>query len=396
MSDDPLLSVSGLHKYFTQNDGFIDRLLGADETVKAVNGVSFDIERGETLGLVGESGSGKSTTARSVLRLDEPTKGTVSYDGTDLTALSDREMTEMRKRIQIVFQDPASSLNRRKTVGQIIKQPMEIHGLYEGERDARVDELMETVGLPPQYSNRYPHEFSGGQRQRVGIARALAVDPDFIVADEPVSALDVRQRVGIARALAVDPDFIVADEPVSALDVSIQAQILNLLDDLQEEFDLTLLFIAHDLSVIRHVCDRVAVMYLGEIVELADADELFSNPQHPYTRALLGAIPQPVPELARQRQVLEGEVPSPLDPPSGCSFNPRCPAATEECTSVDPTLDDVAGATGGHKAACIHVDEFETGAGVPSAAQGVDERFSIENFDAEPTLVTDGRGDDDR
>ncbi|AKU08095.1 MULTISPECIES: ABC transporter ATP-binding protein [Haloferax] len=374
MSDDPLLSVSGLHKYFTQNDGFIDRLLGADETVKAVNGVSFDIERGETLGLVGESGSGKSTTARSVLRLDEPTKGTVSYDGTDLTALSDREMTEMRKRIQIVFQDPASSLNRRKTVGQIIKQPMEIHGLYEGERDARVDELMETVGLPPQYSNRYPHEFSGGQRQRVGIARALAVDPDFIVADEPVSALDV----------------------------SIQAQILNLLEDLQEEFDLTLLFIAHDLSVIRHVCDRVAVMYLGEIVELADADELFSNPQHPYTRALLGAIPQPVPELARQRQVLEGEVPSPLDPPSGCSFNPRCPEATEECTSIDPTLDDVAGATGGHKAACIHVDEFETGAGVPSAAQGVDERFSIENFDAEPTLATDGRGrdqgrgDDDR
>ncbi|ELZ65654.1 dipeptide ABC transporter ATP-binding protein [Haloferax sp. Atlit-10N] len=372
MSDDPLLSVSGLHKYFTQNDGFIDRLLGADETVKAVNGVSFDIERGETLGLVGESGSGKSTTARSVLRLDEPTKGTVSYDGTDLTALSDREMTEMRKRIQIVFQDPASSLNRRKTVGQIIKQPMEIHGLYEGERDARVDELMETVGLPPQYSNRYPHEFSGGQRQRVGIARALAVDPDFIVADEPVSALDV----------------------------SIQAQILNLLEDLQAEFDLTLLFIAHDLSVIRHVCDRVAVMYLGEIVELADADELFSNPQHPYTRALLGAIPQPVPELARQRQVLEGEVPSPLDPPSGCSFNPRCPEATEECTSVDPTLDDVAGATGGHQAACIHVDEFEVGAGVPSAAQDVDERFSIENFDAEPTLATDGRGrsggDDDR
>ncbi|KAB1187488.1 MULTISPECIES: ABC transporter ATP-binding protein [Haloferax] len=362
---DPLLSVSGLHKHFTQNDGFIDRLFGADETVKAVNGVDFEIAKGETLGLVGESGSGKSTTARSVLRLDEPTSGTVKYDGTDLTSLSESEMKEMRKQVQIVFQDPASSLNRRKTVGQIIKQPMEIHGLYKGERDARVNELMETVGLPPQYSNRYPHEFSGGQRQRVGIARALAVDPEFIVADEPVSALDV----------------------------SIQAQILNLLTDLQDEFDLTLLFIAHDLSVIRHACDRVAVMYLGEIVEIADADELFTNPQHPYTRALLQAIPQPVPELARQREVLEGEVPSPLDPPSGCSFNPRCPDATEECTTVDPTLDDVGGATGGHKAACIHVDEFDRGAGVESMKQAVDERFSIENFDAEPALAADGSGE---
>ncbi|PSQ45553.1 peptide ABC transporter ATP-binding protein [Halobacteriales archaeon SW_6_65_15] len=375
MSDDSLVEVRGLTKHFSQNDGLVDRLLGERKSVKAVQGVSFDIERGETLGLVGESGSGKSTAARAILRLDEPTAGTVRYDGEDMTDFSKSEMKAMRRRAQMVFQDPASSLNRRKTVGQIIKQPMEIHGLYEGERDERVNELMDTVGLPPQYSNRYPHEFSGGQRQRVGIARALAVNPDFIVADEPVSALDV----------------------------SIQAQILNLLDDLQDEFDLTLLFIAHDLSVIRHICDRVAVMYLGEIVEISDADQLFANPQHPYTKSLLRAIPEPVPELARQRTVLEGEVPSPIDPPSGCSFHPRCPAATEECERIDPDLESVEGATAGHRASCIHVEEFVAGEGIQADLDPADERFSVEGFDAARTTgaatdggKSDGPGDDER
>ena len=297
-SETPILSVRGLRKEFSQVDGIIDRLLGAPGPVQAVRGVDFDIYEGETLGLVGESGSGKSTTARSVLRLDEPTEGVVSFEGRDLTELSKNEMTEMRKRVQMVFQDPASSLNRRKSVGQIIRQPMEIHGLYEGERDERVEELMETVGLPSQYANRYPHEFSGGQRQRVGIARALAVDPDFIVADEPVSALDV----------------------------SVQAQIINLLEDLQDEFGLTFLFIAHDLSVVRHISDRVAVMYLGEIVEVADTDELFADPKHPYTQALLSAIPEPDPRADTEgRVILEGDVPSPIDPPSGCHFRTRCP-----------------------------------------------------------------------
>ncbi len=358
----PILSVRGLEKEFSQADGIIDRLLGAPGPVQAVQGVDFDIYEGETLGLVGESGSGKSTTARSVLRLDEPTDGVVSFEDRDLTELSKSEMKAMRRRVQMVFQDPASSLNRRKSVGQIIRQPMEIHGLYEGERDERVEELMETVGLPPQNSNRYPHEFSGGQRQRVGLARALAVDPDFIVADEPVSALDV----------------------------SIQAQMLNLLEDLQDEFDLTLLFIAHDLSVIRHICDRVAVMYLGEIVEIGPATEIFANPQHPYTKALLSAIPEPVPELARDRSVLEGEVPSPIEPPSGCSFHPRCPDATEECTEIDPELEPVEGAVQGHSASCIHVEEFVPDEGVRADAKAFDERFSIEGFDAE------NRGDQNR
>ncbi|WP_266075764.1 ABC transporter ATP-binding protein [Haladaptatus caseinilyticus] len=352
MSDDPLVEVQGLTKHFVQQDGIINRYLGNTETVKAVQDVSFDIERGETFGLVGESGSGKSTTARSLLRLDEPTDGVVRYDGTDFTKLGSGEVKSMRKQMQIVFQDPASSLNRRKTIGQIIKQPMKIHGLYAGERDERIDELMESVGLPPQWSNRYPHELSGGQRQRVGIARALAVDPDFIVADEPVSALDV----------------------------SIQAQILNLLSDLQDEFDLTFLFIAHDLSVIRHVCDRVAVMYLGEIVEIAETDELFASPQHPYTRALLSAIPEPDPVLARQREVLSGEVPSPIDPPSGCSFHPRCPNATEECRSVDPALEQVDGGTEGHHAACVHVTAFESETGIATDEVAIDERYSIDSF----------------
>ena len=359
---DPLVSVRGLKKHFVQNDGFIDRLLGADETVRAVDGVDFDIHEGETLGLVGESGSGKSTAARALLHLDTPTAGTVTYDGRGLTAMSDSELTEMRKRMQMVFQDPASSLNRRKTVAGILKQPMRIHGLYAGERDERVDELMELVGLSPQHSNRYPHEFSGGQRQRVGIARALAVEPDFLVCDEPVSALDV----------------------------SIQAQILNLLEDLQDEFDLTMLFIAHDLSVIRHICDRVAVMYLGEIVEVAGTETLFEHPQHPYTRSLLRAIPEPDPDLARDRRALSGQVPSPIDPPSGCSFHTRCPEATEECAATDPPLDAVEGATPGHEAACIYAEEFESGGGVAGEADAED-RYSPENFASAES--TDATGD---
>ncbi|SFL68503.1 peptide/nickel transport system ATP-binding protein [Halogranum rubrum] len=352
MSDrDTIMKVNGLTKHFTQNDGFIDRLFDATKTVKAVQDVSFEISQGETIGLVGESGSGKSTTARSILQLDEPTAGTVTYDGTDVTSLSAKELKRFRKRIQMVFQDPASSLNRRKSVGQIIRQPMQIHGLYKGERDKRVEELMEQVGLSPEHSNRYPHEFSGGQRQRVGIARALAVEPEFLVCDEPVSALDV----------------------------SIQAQILNLLKDLQVEYDLTILFIAHDLSVIRHVCDRVAVMYLGEIVEIAETEELFASPQHPYTRALLNAIPEPDPELAQHRQPLSGEVPSPIDPPKGCSFHPRCPDATDECRSIDPDLEQVDGAMVGHETACIHVESFDSEGGITLEAANRD-RYAPENF----------------
>lgn len=352
MSDNEvLMSIDGLTKHFTQNDDLIDRLLGASKTVKALEDVSFEISEGETIGLVGESGSGKSTTARSILHLDKPTDGTVTYDGVDVTALSSKELKQFRKRIQMVFQDPASSLNRRKSVGQIIRQPMEIHNLYKGERDERVDELMEQVGLTPEHSNRYPHEFSGGQRQRVGIARALAVEPEFLVCDEPVSALDV----------------------------SIQAQILNLLTDLQEEYDLTILFIAHDLSVIRHVCDRVAVMYLGEVVEIAETEQLFASPQHPYTKALLEAIPEPEPEFAKQRKPLSGEVPSPIDPPSGCSFHPRCPDATDECSAVDPELEQVDGATTGHEAACIHVDGFNADSGIALGSVSKD-RYAPENF----------------
>ena len=352
IDDEPLVRVRGLRKEFVQNDSLLDRLFGAERRVSAVQGVDLDIYEGETLGLVGESGSGKSTTARTILRLDEPTAGTVEYDGSDLTTLSGDELKRARRRIQMVFQDPASSLNRRKTVGQIIRQPMVIHDLYAGERNARVNELMETVGLSPAYSNRYPHEFSGGQRQRVGLARALAVDPDFLVADEPVSALDV----------------------------SIQAQMLNLLSELQDEFDLTLLFIAHDLSVIRHICDRVAVMYLGELVELAPTEELFANPQHPYTRALLRAIPEPEPALAREREALSGEVPSPIDPPSGCSFHPRCPMATPECAERDPSLDPVADAPTDHAAACIHVNDYEPDTGIAVETRASDP-YAPERFD---------------
>ena len=304
---DALLQVRDLCKYFDNDSGLLGSVGLDDEfpyvtrsssNVRAVDGVSFDIKEGETLGLVGESGCGKSTLARTVLRLLEPTSGSVYFQGEDLASLSGEPLRRMRKDMQMIFQDPQSSLDPRMKVGPIVEEPMQAHGMLDEEgREARAKELLEKVGLDPQHYNRYPHAFSGGQRQRVNLARALSVNPDFIVCDEPVSALDV----------------------------SIQAQVLNTMEELQEEFDLTYLFIAHDLSVIRHISDRVAVMYLGNIVELADKEELFENPRHPYTRALLDAIPVPDPRSGGRDELLSGDVPSPIDPPSGCRFRTRCP-----------------------------------------------------------------------
>jgi len=293
-----LLEVKGLKKYFPITQGIIfQRQVGA---IKAVDGVDFFIRRGETLGLVGESGCGKSTTGRAILQLHRPTAGEVLFDGQDLVKMGGEQLRRMRRRMQMIFQDPYASLNPRMTVGAIIGEPLEVHGIAKGkEVKDRVQELLQVVGLNPYFVNRYPHEFSGGQRQRIGVARALAVNPDFIVCDEPISALDV----------------------------SIQAQIINLLEELQEKFNLTYLFIAHDLSVVRHISNRVAVMYLGKIMELADRDEMYRNPLHPYTKALLSAvpIPDPVVEEKRERIILTGDVPSPAKPPSGCVFHTRCP-----------------------------------------------------------------------
>ncbi|WP_435156259.1 ABC transporter ATP-binding protein [Haladaptatus sp. DFWS20] len=294
----PLLKVEGLTKHFSDGGGFLSGLFGEEQRVRAVEDVSFSIRKGETLGLVGESGCGKSTLARSILRLIEPTDGTVYFKGKDVTALEGEKLRAERKNMQMIFQDPQSSLDPRMKVGPIVEEPMKAHGMYDAdEREERARDLLEKVGLDPQHYNRHPHAFSGGQRQRVNLARALSVNPDFIVCDEPVTALDV----------------------------SIQAQVLNTMNNLQEEFGLTYLFIAHDLSVIRHISDRVAVMYLGQLVELADKEELFENPQHPYTKALLDSIPVPDPRTAGTRGALKGDVPSPIDPPSGCRFRTRCP-----------------------------------------------------------------------
>ncbi len=320
------LSVTDLKVHFPISSGFlIRRHTGA---VKAVDGVSFDVAPGETLGLVGESGSGKTTTGRAILQLQRPTSGSVQFRGVELTAVSAKHMRPFRSEMQIIFQDPYGSLNPRMSAGQIVGEPLTVHGLAgdKNQRRDRVAELLERVGMNPAMIGRYPHEFSGGQRQRIGIARALAGEPSFIVCDEPVSALDV----------------------------SIQAQILNLLTDLQAEFNISYLFIAHDLSVVRHISDRVAVMYLGKIMELASSEDLYENPTHPYTRALMSAVPIPDPVLERRREriVLAGDIPSPINPPSGCVFRTRCPIATEECAEVVPELIDRGNR---HQVACIKV-----------------------------------------
>ncbi len=317
-----LLRVENLVKHFPITRGIlIQKQVGA---VHAVDGVSFDIYKGETLGLVGESGCGKSTTGRAILQLHRPTSGSVFYDDVDLVKLNGEKLRKMRRRMQMIFQDPYASLNPRMTVGQIIGEPMVIHGVAQGkEVQEKAEELLRLVGLNPAYTNRYPHEFSGGQRQRIGVARALALNPDLIVCDEPISALDV----------------------------SIQAQVVNLLEDLQAQFNLTYLFIAHDLSMVKHISDRVAVMYLGVIVELASRNDLYNNPLHPYTQALLSAvpIPDPVVEARRQRIILKGDVPSPINPPSGCRFRTRCPIAEEICAQKRPDFREV---SSGHWVAC--------------------------------------------
>ena len=318
-----LLEVQDLKMHFPITRGIIfQRQVGA---IKAVDGLDFTLFRGETLGLVGESGCGKSTTGRAILQLHRPTGGAVLFEGKDLTKTGGEDLRKMRRRMQMIFQDPYASLNPRMTVGSIIGEPLEVHGIGSGRKDRqeRVQGLLKTVGLNPYFVNRYPHEFSGGQRQRIGIARALAVNPAFIVCDEPISALDV----------------------------SIQAQIINLLEDLQDELGLTYLFIAHDLSVVRHISDRIAVMYLGKIVELADRDELYANHKHPYTQALLSAVPIPDPQIEgqRRRMILEGDVPSPANPPKGCNFSTRCPRVMDVCRTQDPPFKDYGN---GHYAAC--------------------------------------------
>lgn len=311
-----LLEVNRLTKFFD---------VGAENPLKAVNDISFALRQGETLGLVGESGCGKSTAGRTILRLYEPTSGEVKFQGTNIYSLGGSKMKALRRNMQMIFQDPYASLNPRMTVSDIIGEPLDIHRLASGRaaRKKRIEELLDLVGLNPDHATRYPHEFSGGQRQRIGIARALAVDPKFIVCDEPISALDV----------------------------SIQAQVVNLLMKLQKQFGLTYLFIAHDLAMVKHISDRVAVMYLGKMVELTTSDELYANPLHPYTKALLSAIPIPDPEIeaTRERIVLKGDIPSPVNPPSGCPFRTRCPAATEKCAKEEPAFVEM---KPGHWAAC--------------------------------------------
>ncbi len=317
-----LLSVRHLVKHFPVE--------GSDDVVQAVDDVSFDIIAGETLGLVGESGCGKSTVGRCLLRLHEPTSGEVVFEGKDIVGLPNNEMQALRRQMQIIFQDPYASLNPRLSIRSIISEPLKIHRIgTKAEQNDRVADLLQKVGLDPKYADRYPHEFSGGQRQRIGIARALALNPKLIICDEPVSALDV----------------------------SVQAQVVNLLQDIQEEFGLTYLFISHGLAVVEHISNRVAVMYLGKLVEICDAVELYERPLHPYTQALLSAIPVPDPKHKRDRIVLTGDVPTPINPPSGCRFRTRCPLATDECAAVVPELREI---RPGHFAACIKVDGYET------------------------------------
>lgn len=318
--NDVILEVKNLCKYFPTNKG----LFSKSSLVKAVDNVSFTIKRGETLGLVGESGCGKTTTGRTILKLYEPTSGQIIFNGEDISKLSEKKMVSLRKNMQMIFQDPYASLNPRMTVGDIIGEAIDIHGLYSGaEREKRIRYLLDKVGLNGSHINRYAHEFSGGQRQRIGIARALAVQPDFIVCDEPISALDV----------------------------SIQAQVINMLEELQEEFGLTYLFIAHDLSMVKHISTHIGVMYLGQMVEKGLADDVYMKPKHPYTQALLSAVPIPDPKVAKsnKRIVLEGDIPSPIDPPPGCRFKGRCKYATDKCSKENPELKEV---ESGHFVAC--------------------------------------------
>ncbi len=331
-----LLHVDSLVKYFPVRRGWLGRGTAA---VHAVDGVSFSLREGETLALVGESGCGKSTVGRLVLRLIEPTSGRVTFAGRDVFALDDRDLRSLRREMQIIFQDPYASLNPRMTVGEMLAEPLKLHGLAAGREAARVAELLSLVGLAPQHAQRYPHEFSGGQRQRIGIARALAVEPRLIVCDEPVSALDV----------------------------SIQAQVINLLQDLQRRFGLSYIFIAHDLAVVKHIATHVAVMYLGKIVEYADKHELFARPRHPYTQALLSAIPIPDPTVRRQRIILQGDVPSPIDPPPACRFQSRCPYVQDLCRREEPPL---LATNRGHDVACHFWREIEAKGAVAAAAVG--------------------------